>query len=161
MNKKIKIVLCTLVVVGVATCGIGSLRIATMQRKKVIKAENFVTCAQAFEIPKVKRIKKSTKKELTHQEEVYEITAYCGCEKCCGKSNKITASGATAAEGVTAAADESIPFGTKVVIDGVTYTVQDRGGVISGNRIDIYFESHSKALQHGRQTKKVVILKGE
>lgn len=90
-----------------------------------------------------------------------EITAYCGCSKCCGKSDGITASGVKAMEGVTIAADKSIPFGTEIVIDGKTYIVQDRGGAIKGNRIDIYFDSHEKALQYGRQTKEVTILRGE
>lgn len=92
---------------------------------------------------------------------IYETSAYCGCEKCCGKTNKITANGEVAVEGVTVATDKTIPFGTKIVIDGKTYTVQDRGGAITGNRIDIYFDSHEKALQYGRQTKEVTIFKGE
>lgn len=98
---------------------------------------------------------------LVERKRTYTITAYCGCEKCCGKSDKITASGEVAVEGVTVATDTSIPFGTKIVIDGKTYTVQDRGGAIKGNRIDIYFDSHERALQYGRQTKEVTILKGE
>ena len=45
------------------------------------------------------------------------------------------------------------PFGTKVEIKGMgTYIVQDRGGAINGNRIDIYFDSHSEALNFGRRT---------
>ena len=36
-----------------------------------------------------------------------------------------------------------------MVIDGHTYTVEDRGGAIKGNKIDVYFSSHSKALQWG------------
>ena len=57
------------------------------------------------------------------------------------------------------AADTRVfPFGTKIVIDGHTYTVQDRGGAINGNRIDIYFDSHQAALNFGRQTKTVTVL---
>lgn len=90
------------------------------------------------------------------------VTAYCGCIQCCGKSDKITASGVMATEGITVAADTNVlPFDTKIEIDGNVYTVQDRGGAIKGNRIDIYFESHERALQYGRQTKEVTILKGE
>lgn len=91
--------------------------------------------------------------------EEYVITAYCPCTKCCGKSDGITASGEKAVEGVTIAADTNIlPFGTKVIIDGNTYIVQDRGGAIKGNRIDLYFDSHQEALNFGRQTKEVTIL---
>ncbi len=79
--------------------------------------------------------------------------------KCCGKSDGITASGAQAVEGITVAADVNIlPFGTKIIIDGNTYTVQDVGGAIKGNKIDVYFDNHEKALQFGRQTKEVTIL---
>ena len=63
-------------------------------------------------------------------------------------------------QGVTIATDSSIPFGTKVYIDGVgERIVQDRGGAITGNRIDLYFDSHEKALEFGRQTKQVTIIK--
>ena len=91
--------------------------------------------------------------------EEYVITAYCPCTKCCGKSDGITASGEKAVEGITIAMDESMPFGTKIYIDGVgERIVQDRGGAIKGNRIDLYFGSHQEALNFGRQTKQVTIL---
>ena len=91
--------------------------------------------------------------------EEYVITAYCHCAKCCGKSDGITASGVKAIEGITVAMNKSIPFGTKIYIDGVgERIVQDRGGAIKGNRIDLYFDSHQEALNFGRQTKQVTIL---
>ena len=77
---------------------------------------------------------------------IFKVTAYCSCAKCCGKVSHTTASGATTVEGVTIAADPSIPFGTKLMINDHVYTVQDRGGAIKGNHIDIYMSSHSKAL---------------
>lgn len=81
-----------------------------------------------------------------------EATAYCPCVKCCGKSDGITASGVKAVEGVTIAADTKVfPMGTKIDIDGHIYTVQDTGGAIKGNRIDIYFNSHAEALKFGRK----------
>lgn len=86
------------------------------------------------------------------------VTAYCSCRKCCGKTDGITASGVKAKQGVTVAADTRFPFGTKLEIDGKIYTVQDRGGAIKGNLIDLYFESHQSALNFGRQTKEVTIL---
>lgn len=90
---------------------------------------------------------------------LYTITAYCHCAKCCGKTDGITASGEKAVEGVTVAMDKSIPFGTKIYIDGVgERIVQDRGGAIKGNKIDLYFDSHEKALEFGRQTRNATIL---
>lgn len=85
----------------------------------------------------------------------FTITAYCGCSECSGGHN-ITASGTTPTEGRTIAADTSIlPFGTQVVIDGVVYTVEDRGSGVSGNHIDIFFATHDRALAFGRKTVKV------
>lgn len=86
----------------------------------------------------------------------YKLTAYCACYECCGKTDGITASGVRAKEGVTIAADTTIlPFGTEVIIDGNTYIVQDRGGAIKGNRIDVYFDDHNEANQFGVQYKEI------
>lgn len=81
--------------------------------------------------------------------ETYKITAYCSCSKCCGKSTGRTASGTQATAGRTVAAPAKFAFGTKLNIGGNIYTVEDRGGAIQGNRIDIYVSSHSAALQWG------------
>lgn len=80
---------------------------------------------------------------------IYKVTAYCACMQCCGKTNGITASGTHATANRTIATPSTFAFGTKVLINGVTYTVEDRGGAIQGNRIDIYMNSHSEALQFG------------
>lgn len=86
-------------------------------------------------------------------------TAYCGCSQCCGKSDCITASGARATEGRTIAADLSVfPFGTHLRINSVDYIVEDCGGGINGNRLDIYFERHSDALRFGVQTVTVEVI---
>ncbi len=78
------------------------------------------------------------------------ITAYCPCPICCGEysnmDNPTTASGAPAVEGVTCAAPSNFAFGTELIVDGHTYTVQDRGGAINGNHLDIYFSNHQAAL---------------
>ena len=79
----------------------------------------------------------------------YKVTAYCACVKCCGKTNGITASGTRATANRTIAAPSTFAFGTQVVINGQTYTVEDRGGAIQGNRIDVYMNSHSEALAWG------------
>jgi len=51
----------------------------------------------------------------------------------------ITANGEKALDGQTIAADSSIPFGTQIYIPelGKTFTVTDRGGGITGDRLDI------------------------
>lgn len=80
---------------------------------------------------------------------IFKVTAYCACIKCCGKTNGITASGTHATAGRTIATSKQFSFGTKLLINGVTYTVEDRGGAIQGDRIDVYFDTHQQALQWG------------
>lgn len=79
----------------------------------------------------------------------YKITAYCSCSKCCGKTTGRTASGTIATAGRTVAASSKFAFGTKLNIGGHIYTVEDRGGAVNGNKIDIFVNSHAEALQWG------------
>lgn len=86
-------------------------------------------------------------------------SAYCACVKCCGKTNGITASGTKATAGRTIAAPKNYAFGTKIEIAGMgTYIVEDRGGAITGNKIDIYFDSHAEALKFGRRNLQIKVL---
>ena len=81
---------------------------------------------------------------------IYKVTAYCSCAKCCGgHANGYTASGTKATAGRTVAAPSNFAFGTKLVINGKEYVVEDRGGAINGNRIDMYVSSHAQALAWG------------
>jgi len=81
---------------------------------------------------------------------IYKITGYCACSKCCGKyASGYTASGTKATAGRTIATDSKFAFGTKLSINGTTYTVEDRGGAIKGNKIDLYFDTHAEALAWG------------
>lgn len=91
--------------------------------------------------------------------QMFVITAYCHCEKCCGKSDGVTATGRKAKQGRTVAVDPNvIPYGSVVYIDGVgDYIAEDCGGKIKGNRIDIYFDSHKDALEFGKQEHKVYV----
>ena len=86
-------------------------------------------------------------------------SAYCSCSLCCGKSNGITSSGRHASEWHTVAAGSGYPIGTVIYIpaladkpNGGWFVVEDRGGAISNNRIDIYMGSHSQALTFGRRS---------
>ena len=92
------------------------------------------------------------------QSGIYRVTAYCPCMICCGKTNGITASGVKATPNHTIAAPSTFAFGTEVVINGITYTVEDRGGAIQGNRIDIYMDSHAEALQWGSRLLEIEVL---
>lgn len=83
----------------------------------------------------------------------WTTTAYCPCPICCGEwATGCTASGVLATSNHTVACG-ILPFGTEVVIDGIIYTVEDTG--VSGEWIDIFFDSHDEALAYGMQTKSV------
>ena len=91
---------------------------------------------------------------------VYRITHYCACEKCCGKSNGITASGTVATEGRTCAM-EGLPIGTQVLVveTGEILTVEDRFGDPSKtDRMDIFIEDHDRALALGIYESEVYIV---
>jgi len=116
---------------------------------------------------------------------VMEVTGYCNCGICCsweypwysvygifgspvisagsnkGKRKVVgqTAMGTEAAYG-TVAADKSLPFGTIVYVPGYGYgRVEDRGGAIKGDKLDLWFPSHSLAKQWGRKKVTVKIWK--
>lgn len=90
----------------------------------------------------------------------FVLTGYCPCVICCGKTNGITASGKLATSNHTIAADSRYAFGTQMIINGQVYTVEDRGGAIKGNHIDIFFNSHSEALAFGKKTADVYLYTG-
>lgn len=84
-----------------------------------------------------------------------DVTHYCACEKCCGSNAAgITASGKQVATGMVAMSSY-YPFGTQIMINGVMYTVEDRGGSGIENdihRVDIFVPDHNMALRLGRFT---------
>ncbi|WP_320965796.1 3D domain-containing protein [Hungatella effluvii] len=49
-------------------------------------------------------------------------------------------------------------MGTKVEIGGIVYTVEDTGESVTGNVIDIYFDTHEEAVRFGRQRKEVYLV---
>ena len=114
---------------------------------KIVQVQKNVQTSRASSLPRTSTEVGST--TATVDGETYKITAYCSCSKCCGKATGRTASGTQATAGRTVAAPAKFAFGTKLNIGGNVYTVEDRGGAIKGNRIDIYVSSHSAALQWG------------
>ena len=82
-----------------------------------------------------------------------DVTHYCACPKCCGAgANGTTASGKPVSQGMVAMSSQ-YPFGTLIMINGVMYTVEDRGGSGIENdpyRVDIFVPDHDEALRLGR-----------
>ncbi len=64
-------------------------------------------------------------------------------------------------DGTIAADTQYYPFGTRIYVDGYGYgVVEDRGSAIKGpDRLDLFFDSHSAALDWGRQHLEVRIYK--
>lgn len=110
---------------------------------------NKIVQVQKTETSRASALPRATGSSATTGGGTYKITAYCPCAKCCGKATGRTASGTRATAGRTVAASSQFSFGTQLNIGGHVYTVEDRGGAINGNRIDIYVNSHSEALRWG------------
>ena len=113
-----------------------------------------------------------------------EVTGYCSCGACCGwrrswfgfgppvissgvnkgkpKDVGLTASGTHAHIGTVAADTTVLPFKTIVHVPGYGYgIVEDRGGAIKGNKLDLWFSSHDAAKQWGRKKIQVQVWKPE
>lgn len=70
-----------------------------------------------------------------------------------------TASGVEPYYGVAAVDPSVIPLGTRLYVEGYGYaTALDRGSSITGNRIDLFFESRDEAMGWGLRRVKVYIL---
>ncbi|MBL4950914.1 3D domain-containing protein [Neobacillus sp. OS1-32] len=88
-------------------------------------------------------------------------TAYtASCKRCSG----ITATGLNLRKNpklkVISVDPRLIKLGTKVYVEGYGYAVAaDTGGAMRGKKIDVFIPSKKKALQWGRKTVKVKILK--
>ena len=101
-------------------------------------------------------------------------TAYCLCQKCCGKlpshpSYGYTASGIKIIPGtgmkVIAVDPGIIPLGSKVYVQGL-YGAWDYGNAVAGDtgsaikdhKIDLYMDTHEEALMWGRRNVNVYVV---
>lgn len=113
----------------------------------------------------------ATQAETLTEEKWYEfndgkeckITAYCLCRKCCGKNweKALTASGDVPTRYVTVA-NGSLPFGTRIYIEGIGYrVVMDRGSAVGKTQFDVYVgeQNHQFANDFGVLKRKVWIVK--
>lgn len=83
-------------------------------------------------------------------------SGYCNCVICCGKwSGGVTASGVKPTSNHTLAVDAKnpiVPLGTKVIMNGIEYTVDDTGNFAKyGVDFDVYYDTHLQALAHGHK----------
>lgn len=92
---------------------------------------------------------------LTPKVTTLNTSAYCAAS--CGGNTK-TACGATASPWYTVAAGKGYAIGTIIYIpyfadqpNGGWFVVQDRGGAISNNKLDVYMSSYSQCTSFGRR----------
>ena len=89
----------------------------------------------------------------------YTVTAYCHCARCCGRANQPTGSGRTPLAGLTVAGPRSVPYGTRVFIEGIGIrTVQDRLAGRFEDRFDVYVGTHHAAQKFGLRHLQVTVL---
>lgn len=90
---------------------------------------------------------------------VFKTTAYCPCARCSEGWGRRTSTGATATSGHTIAVDPRvIPYGSRVMINGVIYTAEDRGGGVRGHHVDIFFNTHGETYQYGTRNAEVFLV---
>lgn len=101
---------------------------------------------------------------VVEKEFTMKSSAYTSSVECTGKTPAdsgygVTASGMKAQYGVVAVDPNVIPLGTKLYIEGYGYAVAgDTGGAIKGNKIDLYFNTYSEAINYGVRQVKVYVL---
>ena len=90
---------------------------------------------------------------------IFKTTGYCPCKSCSGGWGRHTSTGAVATAGHTIAVDPSVvPYGSKIMINGVVYTAEDKGGGVRGHHIDIFYDTHSESKHHGVQNTEVFLV---
>jgi len=90
---------------------------------------------------------------------IFKTTGYCSCRHCSSNWGTLTSSGAITRSNHTIAVDPRvIPYGSQVMINGIVYTAEDCGSGVRGNHIDIYYDTHAQARQHGLQHAEVFLV---
>lgn len=94
-----------------------------------------------------------------------KTSGYCSCVICCGIwSGGPTASGVMPKGNHTIAVDATnpiVPMGTKIVMNGVEFTVEDTGNFADfGVAFDIYYDNHADASVHGHREWEAFLAEG-
>lgn len=87
-------------------------------------------------------------------------TAYCPCEECSeGYGRKCALAGHYCRSEHTIAVDpDVISLGSKVKVGDSVYTAEDVGGQVSGDHIDIFFDTHEEVEEFGVKYKQVEVI---
>ena len=95
---------------------------------------------------------------ITPIKKTLNTSAYTANEGGSGKKFERTANGAIASVWYTVASGKGYPFGTIIYIpyfknkpNGGWFVVQDRGGAITNNRLDVYMSNEKECIRFGRR----------
>ncbi len=131
--------------------------------ERVVSVESNVNINPSYEEFKNTDIEKEVVKSEVNLVSLgeFKITVYDACEYCSGEWGTQLArpcsDGHSAIENHTVAVDpEIIPYGTKLLIDGIEYVAEDCGGAVKGNIIDVYVEDCENSF--GRKYSEVFII---
>jgi len=140
-------------------------RLEKIRLAKIEKAKKIAEQKRIEELKKQRQEKIVSRGEASNGDKsYYNVTFYTAGVESTGKNlgdigYGVTASGTTVSEGRTVACPKSIPFGTKIYIEGFGYRIcEDRGSAIVEGHLDIYVDSLTKARKLGRQKLLVTIL---
>lgn len=147
-------------VVEAAGTGIGIIT-ANVNTQRAVWATSIISDADEDVIKNVNQ--KTAVYETADEEDIgeylgkFKLTSYCTCAICCGQwANGITSSGAMPTEGRTVAM-AGVPFGTRLVIGGQIYVVEDRGTPYG--HVDIFKNLHQDCQAFGVQYADVYLAK--
>jgi 3D (Asp-Asp-Asp) domain-containing protein len=91
----------------------------------------------------------------------FVLTAYCPCEECSeGYGRKCAKPNTYARSEHTVAVDPSvINLGDTLLINGKKYVAEDTGGKVTGEKIDIFFDTHEEVESFGVKHGDVTIVR--
>lgn len=167
-NSPIILVINLLLIVGVLLYNMMGLIDEKYNQQQIINTLNQQIIKIELEKEKLQSYINTMEDELNHYNQfdidIAEITGYAPLDPnavegmCYSGDPSITASGANVVVGETIAGAKSIPFGTKVWIEGFGWReVQDRGGMITEGKFDIAVNTKKEAYQIGRREVLIVI----
>lgn len=126
--------------------------------KKVVQVTSRSSSSVSASAPNVSNSTSSLASKvegMTPKVTTLNASAYCAAS--CGGNTK-TASGATATAWYTVAAGKGYAIGTIIYIpyfanqpNGGWFVVQDRGGAITNNKLDVFMSSYSECTNFGRR----------
>ena len=128
--------------------------------------ESLFAAQYGLDVETVKETREETKTVKVGESLGKVVTSgYCSCRICCGIwSGGPTASGVMPRGNHTVAVDANdpiVPMGTKIVMNGIEYTVEDTGNFARyGVAFDVYYDNHVAASNHGHRTWEAFLAEG-